>query len=402
MPTFYYKAKKDSTQTVSGQINANHVDEAIDLINQLGLVPVSVSATNEQGVLISDIKTANVKGKDVSVFSRQLAGLLKSGVPLLKSLDILSQQTRHRYFAQVINEMSVGVKSGRAFSACLADYPAIFSALYVSMVRIGEDMGQLKQMLLSMADYLRKQEEFSAKVRHALVYPSVMLCVGIATVIFILTFVMPKVTVIFTNTHQQLPWPTIVVMSVSRVLKHIGLPLLIMMAAGVLFFNRWRQTPPGRIAVSKVLMLIPVLRNFILKADLARFTRTFQLLLDAGIGITKGIEAAVSTVHHPILREQLLMCSTNIIGGDSLGNALASADLVDPIMVQQITVAEESGHLPEALGDLATTYENDVDAATKSVTVLIEPLMIVAVGSIVGFIVFAMLLPIFSMDILAN
>ncbi len=402
MPTFVYKAKTDAAHTVTGQINASHVEEAIEFIHQLGLVPVSVQLATEHGSLVSDIKVMAVKGKDIAVFSRQLAGLLKSGVPLLKALEILSLQTKQRYLSNVISEIAVGVKSGRNFSACLGDYPNIFSSLYVSMIKAGEEMGQLKQMLLSMSEFLRKQEEFAVKVRHALVYPSVMLLVGLSTVIFILTFVMPKVTVIFLDTKQHLPWPTQVVMSVSGFLRFAGVPLLLLIASGAAILNTWRRTPHGRIFVGGVLLSIPVLREFILKADLARFTRTMQLLLESKLPIIRAIETAVPVIHHPLLRAELLVCAEQITGGESLGNALNNATLIEPMMIQQITVAEESGNLPEALGDLAQAYENDVDASTKTVTALIEPLMIIGVGAIVGFMVFAMLMPIFSMDILAH
>ncbi len=402
MSTFFYKAKKDASNTVTGKINANHVEEAIERIYQLGLVPVSVQLATEQGALVSDIKVVSVKIKEVAIFSRQLSGLLKSGVPLLRSLEILSVQTKHRYLSNVINEIGIGIKSGRNFSACLNDYPVVFTSLYVAMIKAGEEMGQLRQMLLSMSEFLRKQEEFMVKVRHALVYPAVMLLVGLGTVIFILTFVMPKVTVIFINTKQHLPWPTQVVMALSHFLRYAGIPILFIISVLTFMFNKWQNTAQGKFTIGKMVLAIPVLRDFILKADLALFTRTLQLLLESRLPIIRAIETAVPMVSQPLLRAQLLMCAEQIKGGESLGNALSVATLIEPMMVQQITVAEESGNLPEALGDLAQGYENDVDAMTKTVTALIEPLMIVGVGAIVGFMVFAMLMPIFSMDILAH
>ena len=402
MPTFIYKAKKDAANTVNGQINAANAEEAVDMIHQLGLVPVSVLPIGEEGDLISDIKPAVVKAKAVAVFSRQLSGLLKSGVPLLKSLEVIAAQTKERYLASVINEMAIGVKSGRPFSQCLAEYPHVFEPLYIAMIRAGEEIGQLKHMLLNMAEYLHKQEEFSTKVRHAAVYPAVMLMVGISTVIFILTFVMPKVTVIFLNASQQLPWPTQVVMTLSHALKYTGLPLLFLMAIAAIVFNRWRRTATGRMVLVQVMIKVPLLKDFILKADLARFTRTLQLLLESGLPIIRAIETAVPTIRHPLLRSQLLIAAQQINGGESLGNALATVTLFEPLMVGQIAVAEESGNLSEALGDLAQMYENDVDVTTKSMTVLMEPVMIVVVGAIVGFMVFAMLMPIFSMDIMAR
>src|SRR6202167_4236219 len=216
MPSYIYKAKKDAINAITGQISAQNVDDALEIINQLGLIPVSIEESNAEGVLISKIQEVKIKDKELYLFSKQLANLLKSGVTLLKALEVLSEQTKTVYFARVLGEISIGVKSGRSFSACLSDYPAIFSPLFVAMVRAGEEMGKLRQMLNSVADFLKAQEEFSSKVRSAMVYPVFMLVIGVWTVIFILTFVMPKMSIIFMDAGQTLPLPTMIVMSISH------------------------------------------------------------------------------------------------------------------------------------------------------------------------------------------
>ncbi len=167
MPSYIYKAKKDAVNAITGQINAQNEEDALEIIHQLGLIPVSIEESNAEGVLFSDIREVKVKDKELYLFSKQLANLLKSGVTLLKALEVLSEQTKSVYFSRVLDEISIGVKSGRSFSACLSDYPAIFSPLFVAMVRAGEEMGKLRQMLNSVADFLKAQEEFSSKVRSA-------------------------------------------------------------------------------------------------------------------------------------------------------------------------------------------------------------------------------------------
>src|SRR5208282_5661288 len=181
MPSYFYKAKKDATNAISGQISAQNVEDALEIINQLGLIPVSIEESNAEGVLVSNIREVKIKTKELYLFSKQLANLLKSGVTLLKALEVLSEQTKSVYFSRVLGDISIGVKSGRSFSACLSDYPAIFSSLFVAMVRAGEEMGKLRQMLNSVADFLRAQEEFSSKVRSAMVYPVFMLVIGVST-----------------------------------------------------------------------------------------------------------------------------------------------------------------------------------------------------------------------------
>jgi len=402
MPSYIYKAKKDATNAITGQINAQNEEDALEMIHQLGLIPVSIEESNAEGVLYSNIREVRVKGKELYLFSKQLANLLKSGVTLLKALEVLAQQTKSVYFARVLDEVSVGVKSGRSFSTCLSDYPAIFSPLFVAMVRAGEEMGKLRQMLNSVADFLKAQEEFSSKVRSAMVYPVFMLVIGTATVIFILTFVMPKMSVIFTDAGQNLPLPTRIVMGISHFLKGYGIAALVLGALGFLAFNRWRATVQGSIVIGQFLLNLPWARPFVLKVDLARFTRTMSLLLESGLTIIRSIEMAVPTVHNPQLKMDLLLCVQHLAAGENLGKCLAKSNLIPPMMVQLITVGEESGNLQESLRDIAESYEADINETTKLITTVLEPLMILAVGAVVGLIVFAMLLPIFSMDLMAR
>jgi type II secretory pathway component PulF len=402
MPSYIYKAKKDAISAITGQISAQTEDDALEMIHQLGLIPVSIEESNAEGVLFRDIQEVKIKDKELYLFSKQLANLLKSGVTLLKGLEVLSEQTKSVYFSRVLGEISIGVKSGRSFSACLSDYPAIFLPLFVAMVRAGEEMGKLRQMLNSVADFLKSQQEFSSKVRTALVYPVFMLVVGVSTVIFILTFVMPKMSVIFMDAGQSLPWPTRVVMSISHFFHAYGIQAALAGAVGLLAFNRWRDTAQGSILIGQFLLNLPYVRAFVLKVDLARFTRTMSLLLESGLTIIRSIEMAIPTMHNPQLKMDLLVSVQALAGGESLGRCLAKSNLIPPMMVQLITVGEESGSLQESLKDIADSYEADINETTKMITTILEPALILAVGAVVGFIVFAMLLPIFSMDIMAH
>jgi len=257
-------------------------------------------------------------------------------------------------------------------------------------------------MLNSVADFLKAQEEFSSKVRSAMVYPIFMLVIGISTVIFILTFVMPKMSAIFIDAGQSLPWPTRVVMNISHFFQAYGMGAIIVAAVGLLLFNRWRVSSQGSIVIGRFLLNLPWIRPLVLKVDLARFTRTMSLLLESGLSIIHSIEMAIPTMHNPQLRMDLLICVQGLTGGENLGQSLAKSSLIPPMMVQLITVGEESGSLYESLRDIAESYEADINETTKLITTVLEPAMILVVGAVVGFIVFAMLLPIFSMDIMAR
>jgi type II secretory pathway component PulF len=402
MPSYFYKAKKDAANAISGQINAQNQEDALDIIHQLGLIPVSIEESTSDGVLLSDIREVKIKAKELYLFSKQLAHLLKSGLTLLRALEVLAEQTKSMYFAKVLDEVSIGVKSGRSFSACLADYPAVFSPLFVAMVRAGEEMGKLQQMLSNVADYLYAQQQFSSKVRSALVYPVFMLVIGVLTVIFILTFVMPKMSVIFKDAGQNLPLPTIIVMNISHFFRAYGIGVVVFGAIAFMIFNRWRTTTQGSIIVGQFLLGLPFVRDFVLKVDLARFTRTMSLLLQSGLTIIRSIEMAVPTMHNPQLKMDLLLCIQNLAGGENLGSCLAKSRLIPPLTAQLITVGEESGSLQESLKDIAESYEADINETTRMITTVLEPVLILTVGAVVGLIVFAMLLPIFSMDLMAR
>ena len=333
------------SNAITGQISGHNEEDAFVMIHQLGLIPVSIEESNAEGVLFSNIREVKIKGRELYLFSKQLANLLKSGVSLLKGLEVLSEQTKSVYFAKVLDEISIGVKSGRSFSACLLDYPAVFSSLFVAMVRAGEEMGSLRQMLNSVADFLKAQEEFSSKVRSAMVYPVFMLVIGVSTVIFILTFVMPKMTIIFTDAGQTLPLPTQIVMSISHFFKAYGVGAVIFAALFFLVFNRWRATAQGAMVIGNFLLNLPFARGFVLKVDLARFTRTMSLLLESGLPIIRSIEMAVPTMHNPQLKMDLLISVQNLAAGENLGSCLAKSKLIPPMVVQLVTVGEESGIL---------------------------------------------------------
>ena len=289
----------------------------------MGLIPVSIEESNAEGVLFSNIREAKIGTKELYLFSKQLSTLLKSGVTLLKGLEVLAQQTKSIYFSKVLDDISFGVKSGKSFSACLEDYPVIFSSLFVAMVRAGEEMGKLRQMLNSVADYLKAQGEFASKVRSAMVYPVFMLFVGVSTVIFILTFVMPKLSVIFTDAGQSLPLPTRFVMGISHSLRSYGVGGVILAAMAYFAFRKFQTTTRGSIIIGQFLLNLPIIRGIVLKVDLARFTRTMSLLLEGGLTIIRSIEVAIPTMHNPQLKMDLLVCNQNLSARENLGTSLA-------------------------------------------------------------------------------
>jgi general secretion pathway protein F len=404
MPIYHYKAKMKNADTVLGHVEAQTRDEAVEKISHMGLTPVLV----EEGVAGSQSSTVDlgrprtVSSKEIYAFSRQLANLIKSGIPILRTLELISRQIKNLYFKKVVEKIYEEVKDGKSFSDCLADYPLIFSNFYVTMVKAGEESGNLKGTITDVANYLQDQEQIMSKVRSAVAYPIFMAVFGLGTVSFILISVMPKITTIFENFDQALPLPTQIVMGLSDFLIHNWVWVLVAILVLIALIKQWDRTKEGRFYKSQVSLALPLFGNFFLKVELARFCRTLQMLLKSGISIVRAIQLSVPVVGNEVIAAELRKCQEDLLGGRSLGQSLQEARFVPPMLGDLISVGEESGSLSTSLNDIAETYEQDTNEFIKLMTTLLEPAMILAVGAVIGLIVIAMLLPIFQLDVFAR
>lgn len=399
MPTFQYKAKKGSADTVTGQIMADNKEDAVEKINQLGLVAVTVEEGSPSAPPKRFFKVNRVTLKERYLFSRQLVNLLKSGVSILRALEIIAAQLKNDYFRNIVQEICLGIRDGNSFSDCLARYPHIFSSLYVTMVRAGEESGQLKEVILDMSEYQHRQEEIASKVRTALAYPVLMAVFGVGTILFILTTVMPQITELFESLDQSLPGPTIFVMKLSDFLIDSVLWILLLIAIAVLGIKKWGESKEGQTLKSKITLRLPFLSGFLLRNDLARFCRTLELLTKSGISVVRALQLSIPIISNELVKEQLTRCHAKLVEGQSLGESLKQADLIPAMMGYFIAVGEESGSLYETFQDIAESYELETDENIKIMTTLLEPLMIILVGSCVGFLLVAMLLPMFQLDV---
>ncbi len=400
MPIFQYKAKSHNAQTVNGEIAAQNKSEAIEKINQLGLMPILIE--EEGGCKASSLGSfgaARVSMKELFTFSRQLSHLLRAGISLLRGLEILRQQTTSEHFRSVILQIYTGIKDGKTLADCLAQHPKIFSTLYVAMVRAGEESGQLKEMIASMAEYSRSQTEIASKVRAAVAYPFIMAIVGVGTIIFMLIFVMPRITGLFVHMEQQLPWITVFFIRASEFFTHAWWILIIGVMAIVGAIRKFIDTPAGHRSYSGFQLNLPFWGSFVMKVQLARFCRSLELLLKSGIPLLRALRLSIPIVDNDFIRDQFEGAFEALSGGNSFGQSLKRARYLPVIMSDLISVAEESGALVTTLYDMANEYEAEVNEQIKILTTLLEPLMIVFVGGIVGFMAMAMLLPIFKLNI---
>ncbi len=269
------------------------------------------------------------------------------------------------------------------------------------MARAGEESGRLRELLSNMAGYYRKQDEIAMKIRTALAYPVFMLVVGVLSVFFILTYVMPKIVVLFDGL-SALPWPTIAVMAVSSAAAQGWPYLFFCILALLVFFRSVEQARKFRRGFKRLLFSVPGIKGFVLKIDTERFARTLSLLLDSGLPILQALEISIPTLDNEVMKQALWNCHVKVAGGMGFGESLQESAVVPDLFSRLITVGEESGELAGALADIADSYDQEISETTKVITTLLEPVMILAIGLVIGFIIFAMLLPIFQMDIFSR
>ncbi len=408
MATFRYRAKKGPGKIIESVISAASKEEAVEKISQMGYLPVKIEEAGTDTASVAAAKGGGgqrkVASRQVTVFTRQLSILLKSGVPILKAMTILADQSLNTYLRIVLEEIRTEIQNGKTLSSALALYPPVFSPLYLALVCAGEESGTLEQALLRIAEYRAKQEQTLSHIRAALTYPALMAVVGAGTIIFMLTFVMPRLMSIFSRFGQELPLSTKILMSVSNFLTQGWVWFVV--GAGVLavigLTQRRNRSKRERLLFSYAQLHMPLFGEIFIKAELACFSRTLELLLNSGIQLLRAIQTSIPTLNNEIIRDALGNVQNVIEQGGSFGMTLDRYSVFPKFMVNLISVGEESGKMEEALKELANTYEFETDEAVKVMTNLLEPVMILVMGIVVGFIIISMLLPVFQLNMMVQ
>jgi len=406
MRKFRYKAKDSRKEMVTGILEADTEQEALAKLSQMGYFPLSIerdeASAEEQSVPQSLGFFTKVRRRDITIFTRQLADLLESGLPLMRALDILREQTESRRLKEVLASLASQVREGKSFSEALTLYPKIFSNLYVNMVKSGELGGMLSEVLARLADFGERAEELRAKVRAALAYPILILFVGMATVAVLLIFVVPKLVSLFQDMGQILPLPTRILVEVSQGLVQYWWVILSVVALGIFLLRRGGLPQGVRLALDGVKLRLPVWGSLIKKVEIASFARSLATLLGHGVPILQAMQVVVQATENELLRGEFKRIGEQIKGGTTLSQEIRRGRLFPPLVTNMVAVGEEAGTLDRSLLKIADTYEREADRAMKLMTSLVEPVMILVMGSVVGFIVISMLMPIFQIDLLAR
>jgi type II secretory pathway component PulF len=402
MPSFHYTAKRGPGDLVEGDIEAESRSGVLTYLTELGYVPVRISETGAPAPSLAPAPKMERRGRvpvsQLTAFTRQFASLVRSQVPLLRTLQILQEQVRHPYFRRVLQGVGEGVRQGETLSAGLARFPDVFSPLYTSLIYSGEVSGALDAVLAQLAEQAERDEALRAKVRAAFTYPAFVAVVGCGTVVFLMTFVMPRLSQLLLGLGEQLPLPTRLLLRVTAVMSSGWCWSAV--AAGVcLLALGWRMAGErGRLMLDRLILRLPGVGPMVQEVELARFARAFGLLIQHGISVLKAMEVAVPVVGHRVVRSELAKIPEGLRQGSSLSACLRPLAVSTPFLVNTVAVGEESGRVGEALTEVATYYEGNTERTLQAMASLLEPALIVVIGLVVGFIVMAVLLPIFEMS----
>ncbi len=403
MPKFRYTAKRSPQDVVEGVVEAENRTGVLAYLAQAGYVPVRVSEEAFQAARPAERHVPIARARRVPSillvnFTRQFASLTRSAVPLLRSLQILANQITHSYFRFVLHEVAEAVRQGETLSAGLAKFPKVFPLLYVNLIRSGELSGALDVVLERLAEQQEQEATMRTRVRMALTYPAFVAAVGCATVIFLMTFVMPRLSRLLTGLGDRLPLPTRLLLALSDWMSHWWFWGLLLGGVAVLALLWNGMGARGRLAVDRLILRVPLLGPLITQVELARIARSLGLQLGHGIPILQAIEVTIQVSDNRAIRAEMLRLPEGLRQGGALSNGLKGLTIATPFLVDTVAVGEESGKVSEALTEVAAYYERESERLLQTMAALLEPLLIVMIGLVVGFIVMAVLLPIFEMS----
>ena len=316
-------------------------------------------------------------------------------------LSILYKQADNALLKEMILEIHNSVKDGKTFSESLNKYPNFFPQLYVNIIRAGETSGRLDESLAQLGEYLIKEQDFRMKVTTALAYPAMMILVGVGTIFVLFSFVIPRLSSIFSDFNAELPLPTRILLVVSGFMQKAW-PLILALIVGMVFLIRQKKENPLRQAITKIKMRLPVLGELMRKQAISRFTHTLALLLHSGIPVYQSLKIATPTLENKSYMQQLDQVHKDVLGGSNLATSMSRADFIPPFIIQMITVGEAGGRLEEVLHEITDAYNQETEIILKIITSLLEPAVILVLGLVLGLIIMGMLLPIFQINMLVK
>ena len=394
MPVFMYTGRAAGQRQIEGEIEARDKAEVISKLRARRIVVKDVRAKPRE---IKFKTRARVNTKDLAIFSRLFSTMINAGLPIDQCLDILANQVTNRGFRKIIAEVHNSVSGGSSLAEALGKHKKIFDNLFVHMVEAGEAGGALSHIFERLSIYLEKANALKRKVKGAMIYPSVVFSVAISATVFMLLKIIPVFAEMFSRMDAVLPAPTLFVIGASELVQQLFMPGMGALVVFIFVFRRFYKTDKGKYAVDKMMLKSPVIGMVIRKTAVARFTRTLGVLISSGVPILQGLDITAKTAGNAVIQEAIEKTRRSISEGKTITVPLRESGVFPPMVVQLISVGEQTGGLAEMLGKIADFYDEEVDAAVAAMTSLIEPVVIVLMGGLIGGMLVAMYLPMFDL-----
>lgn len=397
--TYEYKVRDKSGSMKTGKLEADSPTQVAAKLKQMGYAPVSITQANagmSKEIKIPGFGKPKIKLKDLAIFSRQFATMVNSGLSLLRALTILTEQTENKELARVIGEVRNDIETGNSLSSAMAKHPDAFPPLMVNMCKAGEVGGFLDTVMLQIATNYEAEVKLRGKVKAAMTYPVVVLCIALLAVVGMLLFIVPTFAGLFKTLGGTLPLPTRVLVMMSQSLKIAIVPLVILIIVGVQVWKRVKHKQQVRDVVDPLKLKLPVFGGLIQKIALTRFARNLGTMMSSGVPILQSLDIVADTTGNVVLERATRAVQESVRVGESLSKPLTEHPIFPPMVVQMMAVGEDTGALDTMLGKIAEFYDQEVEATTESLTALIEPLMIAFLGGIVGSMIVALYMPIFK------
>src|SRR3984957_10670808 len=401
MTVFVYKGRSSEGELVQGRLDADSADQIAARLLSSGTTPIDIAAVGDSGLDINKLWLAVGGGKprtvDLMMFSRQMYTITKAGVPLLRGLSGLQSTTHNAVLRDALADVLTSLQAGRDLSTSFARHPAIFQAMYINMVRVGEETGTLDTAFLRLCDYLTMENDVHDRVKSALRYPLITLAAVILAVGIISVKVIPAFAPIFRVLGDKIPLPTRIIMGASYITQHYWWLMLLAAGGGYFAWRSYIATDAGRYKWHRTQLKLPLVGKLIHEAILARLTRSLAICLSAGIPALQAFATIARTTGNDYVSARILQLRDNVERGESISRAAAAVTLFPPLVIQMVAVGEETGELSELLGEVAEHYRRDVDYQLKNLSALIEPVLIVAVGGVVLVLALGVFLPMWDM-----
>lgn len=405
MPVYQYKGLRGDGKATTGIVDADSPKGARLKLRKGGVFPTELVEKGQATVPAGRVSApavplgrAALTSEDLAILTRQLGTLLVAGLPLVEALGILIEQAEEKSVKTLLADVREQIREGKALSGALESYPRDFSPIYLHMVKAGESSGALDQILFRLADFLEHQLRLRSKVTNALLYPALMLMVGVGVLFFLMTFVVPKITAVFADLHQVLPWPTRLLIAISAFLGRWWVGLLagmLLLAAGL---RRFLRTPRGRELADRLALRLPLIGAVTRMVAISRLASTLATMLASGVQLLDALEVTRRVMNNVVLEQAVAVARTSIREGESIAEPLKRSGAFPPLVTHMIAVGEKSGEMEDMLRKISQIYDNEVDRMVTRLTSLMEPIMILFMGAVVFSIVLAILLPIFQMS----